>query len=275
MTKDNKRQEILASFRSRIDAHQAILGFGAGCGMTAGSAMKGGADFISIYSAAMSRIDGVPSFLAWLPYGDCNEQMRNVAPKILPLIKGVPAIAGLGAHDPRIDIDALVDEFAKMGFIGVSNEPFCSTYGKEFAQMLNKAGIGFNRELELLKCARDKNLITLGWAADMDDVKALVDIGVDIIGLLAGGEKLDGEDEEQFVSRILGIIKEENDYIKRENPDIITLIHGGPINNVEMSQRGIRATGVDGVATGSGGERIPSEKVIKSVCEEYKAIKVF
>ncbi len=267
-----KHDEILGSFREKIAAGNAMLGFGAGCGMTAKAAEKGGADFISIYGAAFSRIDGVPSFLAWLPYENCNEQMRINAPKILPLIKNTPVIAGLGAHDPRINLEKLVEEFAEMGFNGVSNEPFCSTYGREFADMLKQAGIGFNREIELLSCAKKQGMITLGWAADMDDVKALVEIGTDIIGLLAGGTRLPDEDEESYVKRMIGQVAEENAYVKSVSKETITLVHGGPVNNVEMSRRAIAESGVDGVATGSGGERIPSEKVIQTICREYKNI---
>ena len=65
------RQEVLDRLSKQIQQGNSILMFGAGTGLTAKCAEKGGADLIGIYSTAVFRMHGQPSILAWLPYGDC------------------------------------------------------------------------------------------------------------------------------------------------------------------------------------------------------------
>lgn len=271
MAKTMEREKILAALRGRIAAGKALVGFGAGCGMTAKSAEAGGADFISIYTTAACRIEGTPSILAWLPYGNVNEEMRGLSAKILPLIQNTPCVAGLGVHDPRIEICALVDEFIAMGYSGVSNEPFCSTYGPEFCRLLNEAGIGFSREVELIRTASEMNVFTLAWAANETETIALTQAGADVIGILAGLPRLLQEEDEAYISRVMRHVSAVNYAARRENSNIITLAHGGPINTVAMARRAQRETGVDGCATGSGGERIPVERAIMDVTKAYRA----
>lgn len=273
MTHNFSRKDILSLFHERLESGEKIFGFGAGCGMTAKSAEKGGADFISIYTTAFCRIEGIPSFMAWLPYGDCNEEMRKMSPKMLPIIRNTPVIAGLGAHDHRLNLQDLIKEFIALGYSGVSNEPFCSTYGKEFSDTLTKMGIGFNRELELIRTAHDMDILTLGWAADAGEAEALVDAGADMIGLLAGGEPRENENFEQFLQRTFENIKHMNQVVKDIDNNVITLVHGGPISNPDITARAIAVTGVDGSASGSGGERLSAEEAIINIVKDYKSIR--
>jgi predicted TIM-barrel enzyme len=49
-----------------------------------------------------------------------------------------------------------------MGFSGINNEPFVSMYGPFFADQLESAGIGFSREMELIRRAREHDLLNGG-----------------------------------------------------------------------------------------------------------------
>ena len=93
------RQEVLDRLSKQIQQGNSILMFGAGTGLTAKCAEKGGADLIGIYSTAVFRMHGQPSILAWLPYGDCNKHTFDMAKSILPVVKSTPCIAGIGAHE--------------------------------------------------------------------------------------------------------------------------------------------------------------------------------
>ncbi len=275
MAQRYERKIIIYELKKRILSGKAVLCFGAGCGMTAASAERGGADLISIYSAAVCRIDGVPSFLAWLPYGNVNDDMRRVSKKILPLIKKTPCIAGLGVHDPRIDISELIDEFITMGYSGISNEPFCSTYGAEMCRLLNDAGIGFSREVELISTAHKKDIFTLAWAAGPEEAKVLAKAGADVIGVLAGLPRENGENKEKYLNRVMHHVSDVNKAAKETNSDVVTLVHGGPINDVSATVRALKETGVDGSASGSGGERIPAEREIEAIVREYREIATY
>jgi predicted TIM-barrel enzyme len=274
MAKRIERAAILTALRRRIAAGEAVLAFGAGSGMSAKCAEKGGADYISVYTTAFCRMEGVPSALAWLPYGNVNEEMRTASKKILPLVKNTPCVAGLGVHDPRIEISELIDEFASMGYSGVSNEPFCSMYGPSLCALLNREGIGFDRELELMRIAGEKDLFTAAWAADPMEAERFADAGVDVIGVLAGLEKEPGEDAETHLSRVLRFVAEVTAAARRRRPDVIVLAHGGPINNVTAAQRAILEAGVDGYATGSSGERVPAEEAITEITRSYARMRL-
>lgn len=266
------REQILDALHQRIAQGKAIVGFGAGCGMTARSAERGGADYISLYTTAACRIKGVPSFLAWLPYGDVNEEMRSLSADILPLIHRTPCVAGLGAHDPRLCLSRLVDEFIAMGYSGISNEPFCSTYGPEFCRLLDEAGIGFAREVELIQAAHSKNIFTVAWAADREQALAMERAGADVIGILAGLPRLSQEGEEAYLERVLEHVSQVNRAVKAVRSEVITLVHGGPINDVRKTDLAQTRTGVDGCATGSGGERIPAERAIEEITRAYRSL---
>ena len=107
---------------------------------------------------------GQPSSVAWLPYGDANSHMLRMAGEILPAVKRTPCIAGSGAHDPALNFDLLFDRILELGFSGVNNEPFCGLYGESFAAQLEQAGIGFSREVELIRRARERDIFTVAWA---------------------------------------------------------------------------------------------------------------
>jgi predicted TIM-barrel enzyme len=116
-----------------------------------------------------------------------------MAKVILPAVKHAPCIAGIGVHDPAIDIDKLVDDMLELGFSGVTNEPFVGIYGEDFAAQLESAGIGFSREMELIKRASKRDIFTVAWAFNPEEAHALAEAGADIlgahVGVTAGGSK--------------------------------------------------------------------------------------
>lgn len=141
------RQEVLDRLRKQIQQGHSILMFGAGTGLTAKCAEKGGADLIGIYSTAIFRMHGQPSILAWLPYGDCNKHTFDMAKSILPVVKSTPCIAGIGAHDPSVDFDSIIKRLEDCGFSGVNNEPFSGLYGKYFPSSWNVQELVFQERL--------------------------------------------------------------------------------------------------------------------------------
>lgn len=268
------REKLLDALHERAARGEALLAFGAGSGLSARSAEAGGADYISIYTAAARRMEGLPSLLAWLPYGDVNKEMRALGRSVLPLVDRTPCVAGLGVHDPRIDIPALIGEFAALGFSGVSNEPFCSTYGAEFRALLDRAGMGTARELALIACARERNVFSAAWAADAEEAEAFARAGADVVGLLAGFPREAGESAAAHFERVLRLLRGMTETVRRVSPDALVLVHGGVLDTPEAVEKALRATGADGCATGSGGERIPAERAIRSIAEDYRRLRL-
>lgn len=274
MTRRFTRKEILNRLHEQINRGKALLMFGSGIGLTAKCAERGGADLIGIYSTAIYRMAGLPSILAWLPYSNCNEHLLKMSSDILPVVKDTPCIAGIGAHDPTLDLDKFLDQITALGFSGITNEPFCSLYGEYFAKQMEQAGIGFSREVELIRRAHAKDIFTIAWAMSPQEAQAMALAGADVIGAMIGVTTggISGAQEttplEQATLDVQAMIKA----AKEVNPEVLVLTHGGPFNDVETAKYSIINSNAVGYASGSSGERIPTEQAVIEITKQYKDI---
>jgi predicted TIM-barrel enzyme len=276
VAKKYSRNEIINLLKQQIDSGKPIFMFGAGTGLTAKCAELGGADLIAIYSTAFWRMQGISSLMAWLPYSNANDELINYAKYILPLIKKVPCIAGIGAHDPTRSMDSFIDEVMDLGFSGVSNEPFVGIYGKEFANILEQANIGFSKEVELISLANKKNIFTQAWAFNEEEAVALAKVGTDIIGamigLTAGG--LTGAKKTISLEEATEEVRKICKAVRMYNKDTMIITHGGPFENPETAEYSIKNSDAVGYASGSSGERTPTESAVIEIVKKYKAMKI-
>lgn len=274
MAQKYSREQVMERLQRQIDAGHPVLMFGAGTGLTAKCAEKGGADLIGVYSTAIYRMRGLPSLLAWMPYSNANEHLLNMAREILPIVQAAPCIAGIGAHDPALDLDDFLDVVIKAGFSGVTNEPFVGLYGKYFADQLERAGLGFSREVELIRRARAKDIFTAAWAMSPEEAYQMAEAGADVIGAMIGVTTggMSGESEVISLEEAVEDVREMMAAARRANPGVLVLTHGGPFADVETAQYSITHSGAAGYASGSSGERIPTEEAVVGITREYKAM---
>ena len=140
------------------DRRRFLVGAAIGTGMAAQSAVRGGADFLLALSAGRMRCIGEPSVAAMLPLRECNELVMSFArAEILPRAT-VPVFFGAASFDPRLDLAALVERIAEAGFSGISNFPTAILIDGAYRRFLESVGLGFERELELLRAPR-----RVGW----------------------------------------------------------------------------------------------------------------
>jgi predicted TIM-barrel enzyme len=66
------REESLRRLRARVAAGEAIIGAGAGTGISAKFAERGGVDLLILYNSGRFRMAGRGSLSGLLPYGDAN-----------------------------------------------------------------------------------------------------------------------------------------------------------------------------------------------------------
>lgn len=276
MAKRYSRKEILERLHSQIQEGRPILMFGAGIGLSAKCADIGGADLIAVYSTARYRMMGLPTLLAWMPYSDANVCVGEMAREILPVVKEAPCIAGIGAHNPAVDIDRLLDEMMNLGFSGVTNEPFAGLYGEYFAGQLETAGIGFSREVKLIENAHQRNIFTVAWAFSPEEARIMAEAGADVIGAIIGVTSggLTGSHYVVSLEEAVQEVQKICSAAKSVNPDIIILTHGGPFKDVETAQYSIVHSAAAGYASGSSGERIPAESAIVDITRAYKNMKI-
>lgn len=274
MAQKYSRKQIMERMHGQIGSGRPLLMFGAGTGLTAKCAEKGGADLIGVYSTAIYRMRGLPSHLAWMPYSNANEHLLNMAREILPIVNTTPCIAGIGAHDPSLDLDDFLDIVMKAGFSGVTNEPFVGLYGEYFATQLERAGLGFSCEVELIRRARAKDIFTVAWAMSPREAYTMAEAGADIIGAMIGVTTggMSGESEVITLEQAVDDVRAMIDAAHSVNPGIIVLTHGGPFADVATAQYSIIHTDAAGYASGSSGERIPTEEAVVEITRQYKAM---
>ena len=276
MSVQYKRGEIITRLRNQVKDNRALLMFGAGIGLTAKCADLGGADLVAVYSTAIFRMMGLPTLLAWMPYEDCNACVKEMAQEIIPVVKNAPCIAGIGAHNPAINLERLMDEMMAVGFSGITNEPFCGLYGEHFSKQLEAAGIGFSREAELIRTAHQKDIFTVAWAFDAEEARIMAEAGADVIGAIVGVTSggLTGAKEVMTLEKATEEVQKICLAARSVNPEVFVLTHGGPFADAPTAQYSVAHSDADGYASGSSGERMPTEQAVIAITKEYKSIKV-
>ena len=94
------RSVALTNFKKQISSGTAIIGAGAGTGISAKCAEAGGVDIIIIYNSGRYRMAGRGSLSGLMPYGDANEIVMEMSREVLPIVKKTPVLAGVCGTDP-------------------------------------------------------------------------------------------------------------------------------------------------------------------------------
>src|SRR4249919_731397 len=113
------RKTSLSRLRERIRKNQPIVGAGAGTGISAKFAERGGVDLIIIYNSGRYRMAGRGSLAGLLPYGDANAIVQDMAKEVLPVVKHTPVLAGVNGTDPFRVMDRFLRDLRQLGFSGV------------------------------------------------------------------------------------------------------------------------------------------------------------
>lgn len=270
------RAGVLERLHREIAAGRPIYLVGAGIGISAKFAEKGGADLIATYGLARYRMAGLSSMAAYLPICDNNALTLELGEReIIPIVKEVPVIAGLLGTDPTRDMGRLLDKVKEVGFSGVHNCPTIALIDGTFRQVLEETGLRYDAEVEMIRMARERDLFTQAFVTSPEEAVKMVDAGADMIiahmGNSVGGSvgSLTAISLDEAVARTQAII----DAAKSRNPDVLVICHGGPIALPKDFEYVLRRTkGLVGFMAGSSGERFPVEKGIREVTEEYKRI---
>ena len=90
-----KRDDILERLRRKVAEGRAIIGGGAGTGISAKLEEAGGIDLIVIYNSGRFRMAGRGSLAGMLPYGDANAIVMDMAREVLPIARSTPVLAGV------------------------------------------------------------------------------------------------------------------------------------------------------------------------------------
>ena len=269
--------EALARLRAQIDARQPIIGAGAGTGLSAKCAEAGGADLIIIYNSGRYRMAGRGSLSGLLPYGDANAIVVDMSREVLPIVKETPVLAGVCGTDPFRLMDVFLDEIKRLGFSGVQNFPTVGLFEGTFRRNLEETGMGYGLEVDMIRLAREKGLLTAPYVFDPDEATAMAKAGADVLvphmGLTTGGTI--GSESAKKLDDCIPLIQAMHDAAKRVNPEIIVLCHGGPIAEPPDAAFVIQRTeGIAGFFGASSMERLPTEVAMTENMRKFKQIPV-
>lgn len=276
MAKRYTRQEFLARLRAEIDRGKPLVMTGAGNGIAAKFIERGGVDILGVYNTGYFRMQGYGSLAGMLPMADANEMVFLIGKReVLPQVKETPVIAGLNGVDVLRDMRLFLEDIRHIGFSGVHNFPTVAWFDGEFRKTLEKTGLGYEHELNMLNLARELDLLTIGYAFNEEDTHRLMkeappDIFIFHAGITRGGTTgyAEGSSLEEMAHRTqihYGIAKQ-------YKPDVILLAHGAALVNPEDGQYMLDHTECHGVQLGSSIERMAVEVPLQERAAAFKQI---
>ena len=269
------RKTALERFRAQVAASTPIVGAGAGTGISAKSAEAGGVDMIIIYNSGRYRMAGRGSLSGLLAYGDANQVVVEMSREVLPIVRNTPVLAGVNGTDPFRIMEYFLDDLKRMGFTGVQNFPTVGLFDGNFRQNLEETGMGYDLEVDMIRLAAERDLLTTPYVFSTDEAVVMTQAGADIIvahmGLTTAGTigATTALSLEESVERVQAI----RDAATAVNPDVLVICHGGPIAEPADAAFVLQnTTGVHGFFGASSAERLPTERAIKAQIEDFKAI---
>ena len=270
------RTTALKRLRAQVAAGKPIIGAGAGTGISAKSEEAGGVDMIIIYNSGRYRMAGRGSLSGLLAYGDANQVVVDMAREVLPIVQDTPVIAGVNGTDPFRIMGHFLDELKAMGFTGVQNFPTVGLIDGLFRQNLEETGMSYSLEVDMVRLAAERDLLTTPYVFDLESTVAMTEAGADIVvahmGLTTMGT-IGAKTTAVTLEESVGRVQEIADAATAINPNVLVICHGGPIAEPADAAYVLQnTTGVHGFYGASSAERLPTERGIREQIEEFKAI---
>ncbi len=174
-------QECLKRLKSQVKQKKPIIGAGAGTGISAKFAEKGGVDIIIIYNSGRYRMAGRGSAAGILSYGDANEIVVDMAREVLPVVQDTPVLAGVCGTDPFRLMPVFLKQLKEMGFDGVQNFPTVGVIDGNFRQILEETGMSYDLEVEMIRLAHDMEMLTCPYVFDVEQTVKMTEAGADVL----------------------------------------------------------------------------------------------
>ena len=271
-----ERTQLLEKFRDFKDRGIPIIGGGAGNGLSAKCEEAGGIDLIVIYNSGRYRMAGRGSLSGLLAYGNAHDVVMEMAREVLPVVSRTPVLAGVNGTDPFCNFDFFLDRLKAVGFSGVQNFPTVGLIDGVFRANLEETGMSYSREIDLIRLAREKNLLTTPYVFNREDASAMAEAGADIVvchlGLTTGGSI--GAQTALTLEQCPARVDAWAEAALKVNPDILVLVHGGPVSSPADAAYVLENTRTcHGFYGASSMERLPTEAALTRQTRAFKALK--
>lgn len=275
------RSKILEKLQAKIERRLPVFIASAGSGLVARLLESAGVDCVNTFSGARLRANGMGTMSMLWPILDANRQTLDYTQQdILPAMKGDAFVcACINANDPLKDMRSVLEQLKAMGVCSVSNiGPSISYVDKDsnLYKVLTSAGITLQHEIDMLRLAREMEMVTIGLAFDEEDSCRLVEEAQpDIFCFHAGTTKggLRGYDSGETIDETAGRTESANQKLRRLKKNLILVAHGAAMETPEDAQYMLDHTSCDGFWTGSSTERLPIERAVSEAARTFAALR--
>jgi predicted TIM-barrel enzyme len=269
------RNILLDRFRAKIAAGKALIGGGAGTGLSAKCEEAGGIDLIVIYNSGRYRMAGRGSLAGLMAYGNANEIVCEMAHEVLPVVRHTPVLAGVNGTDPFMITGDFLKRLISLGFSGVQNFPTVGLIDGTFRANLEETGMSYALEVEMIAQAHALDLLTTPYIFSEADAGAMAKAGADIVvchlGLTTGGAI--GAETAMKLTDCVEPINAWASAAKAVNSQVIVLCHGGPIATPEDAQYILKhCPSCHGFYGASSMERLPTELALTETTRRFAQI---
>ncbi|MGD8805066.1 MAG: phosphoenolpyruvate hydrolase family protein [Chloroflexota bacterium] len=271
------RQDALKRLRDNIAQGVPIIGAGAGTGISAKFAERGGVDLIIIYNSGRYRMAGRGSLAGLMSYGDANAIVVEMAGEVLPVVKDTMVLAGVNGTDPFRLMPVFLRQLKDMGFDGVQNFPTVGLFDGLMRTNLEETGMSYKLEVEMVREANKLDMLTCPYVFNPEEARMMADAGADVLvphmGLTTKGAI--GAETALTLEESAARVQAMHDAAKEVNPDVIVLCHGGPIaepSDVEYILK--NTSGISGFFGASSIERLATEPAIENQARSFKSLKI-
>ena len=271
------REEVRERLQQTLDRQSALIGAGAGTGISAKFIEQGGADFLIIYNSGRFRMSGHGSTAGLMSYGDANAIAMEIGEfEVLPVVQEIPVICGVNGTDPRRRMWHFLGQVKDMGFSGVNNFPSQCIIDGHFRQTLEETGMGFEKEVAMIALARRMDLFTTVYVSTPEEGRMMADAGADAIIVHAGctvGGSIGTVNATCTMDTAIDQVHQVIAGAKQSGrEDIFYLTHGGPINTPADAREIIARTEAVGFVGASSLERMGVEQSLQQLTRDFKAI---
>ena len=271
-------EECLQRLRNQVATGKPIIGAGAGTGISAKFAERGGVDLIIIYNSGRYRMAGRGSAAGLMAYGDANAIVMDMAGEVLPVVEDTPVLAGVCGTDPFRLMPVFLKQLKEAGFDGVQNFPTVGVIDGNFRQILEETGMSFDLEIEMIRLAHELDMLTCPYAFDEAQATALTEAGADIVvahmNTTVKGSIGVNPDTAPTLAESAKRVQAIHDAAKAVDPDVLVLCHGGPIAEPDDVQYIFDHTeGVVGFFGASSVERLATEPAIEAQARRFKELR--
>jgi len=184
-------------------------------------------------------------------------------------------LAGVCGTDPMRIMSRFLEQVKAIGFAGVQNFPTVGLFDGTFRANLEETNLGYQREVEMIRLAREMDLLTTPYVFNPDEATRMAQAGADILvahmGLTTAGSI--GAKTAKTLQQCVPLIDAMAAAARKVRGDVLVLCHGGPIAEPEDAEFILKhCPTIDGFYGASSMERLPTERAIREQTEKFTRI---